>query len=67
MGKQDGALRIGEGGVCGYEHLLLNVVCNPRGLTPADLIYTQHTHTNISLSAATSVYTQRPATGELLT
>lgn len=53
MGKQGDALRIG-----GYEHLLLNVVANPCGLTLADLIYTHHTHTNISLDTATSVYSQ---------
>lgn len=50
----------------GYEHLLLNVVANPCGLTLADPIYTQHTHTNISLSAAPSVCIQRHAADELL-
>lgn len=53
MGKQGDALRMGR-----YERLLLNVVANPCGLTLADLIYTQHTRTNISLNAATSVYSQ---------
>lgn len=53
MGKQGDTLRMG-----GYVLLLLNVVANPCGLTLADLIYTQHTHANISLNAASSVYSQ---------
>lgn len=53
MGTQGDALRMG-----GYECLLLNVVANPCGLTLADLIYTQHTHTNISLNTAASVCSQ---------
>ena len=41
---QGWAGRRAEDGGRRYERLLLNVVGNPCGLTPADLIYTQRTH-----------------------